>query len=95
MIEFDANIVDVFANVLEKGKRNIMILDKSAIYPTSGGQQHDTADLVIEGIDEPFKIINAEKVGKVVLHILDREIPDWETTKGRKVHVKIDYDRRS
>lgn len=40
-------------------------------------------------------MINAEKVGKVVLHILDREIPNWETIKGRKVHVKIDWERRS
>jgi alanyl-tRNA synthetase len=38
LMHFDAKIVDVFANVLDGGKRNIMILDQSAIYPTSGGQ---------------------------------------------------------
>jgi hypothetical protein len=37
-MHFDAKIIDVFANVLDHGKRNIMILDRSAIYPTSGGQ---------------------------------------------------------
>lgn len=90
LMNFDGKIVDVFANVLDGGKRNIMILDKSAIYPTSGGQQHDTAEVKIEGIEEPFKIVNAEKVGKVVLHIMDRELPNWETLKGRAVHVSID-----
>jgi len=37
-MHFEAKMIDVFANVLDHGKRNIMILDKSAIYPTSGGQ---------------------------------------------------------
>jgi alanyl-tRNA synthetase len=43
--------VDVFANILDHGKRNILILDRSAIYPTSGGQQHDTAEVKVEGLD--------------------------------------------
>jgi len=35
--------------------------------------------------------MNAEKVGKVVLHILNDEIPgDLEQLKGRKVKVQID-----
>jgi len=93
-MHFDGKIVDVFANVLDGGKRNIMILDRSAIYPTSGGQQHDTAEVKIEGIEEPFKIVNAEKVGKVELHILDREIPNWEALKGKTAHVCIDSERR-
>ena len=93
-MHFDGKIVDVFANVLDHGKRNIMILDRSAIYPTSGGQQHDTAEVKIEGIEEPFKIVNAEKVGKVVLHILDRELPNWESLKGKTAHVCIDAERR-
>lgn len=91
----DAKVVDVFANVLESGKRNILIVDRSAVYPTSGGQQHDTAVIKIEGIEEPFKMINAEKVGKVVLHILDRELPTAEELKGKSVHIEIDSDRRS
>jgi alanyl-tRNA synthetase len=94
LYEFDANVVDVFANVLDKNKNNILILDRSAIYPTSGGQQHDTAKVKIEGLDIDFSIINAEKVGKVVLHILDKEIPDVESVKGKKVHVAIDAERR-
>lgn len=95
MMEFDASIIDVFKNIQEKDRHNILILDRSAIYPTSGGQQHDTGVLRIEGLDIEFQIINAEKVGKVVLHILDKELPDPESLKGKKVHVKIDQDRRN
>jgi alanyl-tRNA synthetase len=68
--------VDVFQNLVEGpnfGKHNILILDQSAIYPTSGGQQHDTGSLFL--LDTEYKIINAEKVGRVVLHILDKDLP--------------------
>jgi alanyl-tRNA synthetase len=80
---------------LDGGKRNILIVDRSAVYPTSGGQQHDTAIVKVEGIDEPFKMINAEKVGKVVLHILDRELPPADQLKGKTVHMEIDANRRA
>lgn len=90
MYEFDAKVIDVFTNVLDHNKRNILILDRSAIYPTSGGQQHDTGVVRIEGIDEEYSILNAEKVGKVVLHILDKELPDLDTIKGKTVNIKVD-----
>lgn len=38
MKEFDATILDVFNNVLQNNQPNIVILDRSAVYPTSGGQ---------------------------------------------------------
>jgi Ser-tRNA(Ala) deacylase AlaX len=76
LFQFDAKVIEIFQNLLDKNKNNILILDRSAIYPTSGGQEHDTATLKIEGLDIEFKIVNATKVGKVVLHILDKEIPD-------------------
>jgi Ser-tRNA(Ala) deacylase AlaX len=75
LYEFDAKVLDVFANVMDGYKRNILILDQSAIYPTSGGQQNDVGTIEIEGVEGIFNIINAEKVGKVVLHMLDRELP--------------------
>ena len=95
LLEFDCTVVDVYANVLEQNKKNILIVDRSAVYPTSGGQQHDTAFVHVEGIEDHFKIINAEKVGKVVFHYLDRELPSIEELRGKKVHMKIDGVRRS
>jgi alanyl-tRNA synthetase len=52
-MEFDGSILEVFANVTQKNIPNILILDRSAIYPTSGGQQHDNGTLSIEGIETP------------------------------------------
>jgi hypothetical protein len=34
--------------------------------------------------------VNAEKVGKVVLHYLDKDVPPLEEILNKKVHVVID-----
>ena len=94
-MEFSAEVVDVFNNVLQQNRPNLLILDRSAVYPTSGGQQHDNATVVFEGSDEVYNIIDAVKVGKCVLHTLDKELPgDKDSYKGKKVEVKIDAERR-
>ncbi len=57
---------------------------------------HDKGIIRIEGLDIDFHLKNAEKVGRVVLHILDKDIPgDVAALKGKKVHVKIDELRRN
>jgi alanyl-tRNA synthetase len=95
MKEFDATILDVFNNVLQNNQPNIVILDRSAVYPTSGGQQHDTATMKILGCAGEYKVVDAIKVGKCVLHILDRPLEGYiEMFKGKQVHVKIDWERR-
>jgi len=95
VMNFDAKICAIFQNVLQKNIPNIVILDKSAIYPTSGGQQHDTGILKIEGIDKEYKIIDAVKVGKCVLHTIDTPLEgDLDSFKGKSVTVKIDPERR-
>jgi alanyl-tRNA synthetase len=96
LMKFEANIVAVFKNALSKNREsNIVILDRSAIYPTSGGQEHDTGVMKIAGCVGEYKIVNAVKVGKVVLHTLDRPLPGYvEMFKGKKVTVTIDDARR-
>ena len=37
LVDFDAEIIEVFANIQPKNARNIVILDRSAFYPTSSG----------------------------------------------------------
>lgn len=37
LMEFNGTVLEVFANQLEDNKRNLVILDRSAFYPTSGG----------------------------------------------------------
>lgn len=91
--KFEGKIVDVFLNLGKEylNKRNIVILDKSAFYPTSGGQLHDTGLMEIKG--ETYKVVNCEKVGNCTLHILDKEVPEGDL-KGVVVLGKIDMDRR-
>ena len=37
-MNFDATVIEVFKNVKQNNAANIVIFDKSAVYPTSGGQ---------------------------------------------------------
>jgi len=93
--DFTANIVDVFVNLGEGDLRNtlnIVILDKSLFYPTSGGQSNDTGILRIG--DEVYNVINVEKVGKCNLHILDRPLVDGKSNIGKEVSASIDQKRR-
>jgi len=100
--KFEAEVVEVFLNQLDHNKRNLVILNQSAFYPTSGGQLHDTGSLEIQGVGE-FEVIDCIKVGKCVLHVLDRELPapqeDEETKEeismiGKSVRGKINMQRR-
>ncbi len=50
LYEFDAKVVTILQNVENKVKgTNIVILDRSAFYPTSGGQVNDLGTMEIEG----------------------------------------------
>lgn len=91
---FRAKVIDIFHNIKDQNKRNIVILDRSAFYPTSGGQEHDTGTLTINGVK--YDVVDAEKVGKCVLHILDRELEHSnEDVLGKEVAGTIDEARRS
>ena len=74
-MDFTGQIIEVFANQLEENKRNLVILDQSSFYPTSGGQAHDIGTMTIEGFDVVFNVIDVLKVGKCVLHKIDQELP--------------------
>ena len=79
-IEFDANVTEVDFNK----DRSIVTLDRTAFYPTSGGQPHDTGMLggvaVVDVID-----LNNGTVGHVI---------NGAVTIGHKVHGRIDWARR-
>ncbi len=94
--DFDATILEVMENKSDKNfkkKNNIVILDRSCFYPTSGGQQHDTGFMFIG--EEKYEVLNVEKVGKCSLHILDRELQgDAKSYIGKAVHGQIDLSKR-
>ncbi len=78
--EFDATVVKVEENKIE--------LDRTAFYPTSGGQPHDTGVLV-RG-NEVFNVVDVVKDKGKIIHIVDRE----GFKEGDKVRGKIDWERR-
>ncbi len=73
---FDARVIDV--------RESAVALDRTAMYPTGGGQPHDTGQM--NGIH----VINVRKENSLVWHTLDGELPNL----GDTVNVTIDWDRR-
>ncbi len=74
--EFDATVTAV------DGQR--VALDRTAFYPTGGGQPHDTGTLDLVAVSE------VRKEGEHVWHTVDGDPP----AVGATVHGVIDWDRR-
>jgi misacylated tRNA(Ala) deacylase len=74
--EFDATVTVV------DGER--VALDRTAFYPTGGGQPHDTGTL------GRARVTSAKKEGDLVWHTLDGSVP----AEGERVHGEVDWDRR-
>ena len=92
-MDFEGKVIAVFNNVLKQNRKNLIILDQSCFYPTSGGQQHDTGKITIEGLGE-FEVLDVTKVGKSVLHLIDKDIPEDLDIVGRKVVGQVNLERR-
>ena len=92
MYRFEGKVVGVLQNAQDKQKgKNIILLNRSAFYPTSGGQVHDTGFIKCEG--ETYAVTSVEKVGKCFLHHLDKEVD--ESMIGKEVEGEIDEERRT
>ena len=80
LIEFDA----VVREIVKRGDRWVATLDRTAFYPTSGGQPFDTGTL------EEAKVVDVfDQEDGTVGHALDRELQKHSRVRGR-----IDWDRR-
>jgi alanyl-tRNA synthetase len=77
--EFDAQVLRVDRH---EGRR-VAVLDRTAFYPTSGGQPFDTGRLGGAGV---LEVLDAED--GTVLHVIDAEIAVGP------VHGRIDWERR-
>jgi alanyl-tRNA synthetase len=84
LYEFDAHVVDS----LELAGRHAVVLDRTAFYPTSGGQVHDTGKLKIDGREVAVVEVADEEDGRV-LHFTDAAV-----ATGTAVHGSIDAVRR-
>jgi alanyl-tRNA synthetase len=90
LYEFDAEVVNVPATA---DSRLAVILDRTAFYPTSGGQLFDTGWIrPCDATDGKLRVIEViETEDGEVLHILDNSP---SLAKGARIHGLIDVERR-
>ena len=79
---FEATVVEV----LEVEGSPAVVLDRTLFYPTAGGQPHDTGTL---GGARVVRVLEAEKHGDTLIHVLDRPL-----AAGARVEGAIDWPRR-
>jgi misacylated tRNA(Ala) deacylase len=90
--EFDATVTEV------DGQR--VALDRTAFYPTGGGQPHDTGTLEVarapgegqapETGPRRLEVIKVKKEGDLVWHTVEGDPPE----AGATVHGEVDWERR-
>ncbi len=76
LTDFDATVVDV--------REGAIALDRTAFYPTGGGQAHDTGTLAGAAVTD------VRKEGSLVWH----SVADAAVSVGDTVHGVLDWDRR-
>jgi alanyl-tRNA synthetase len=89
LYDFDANVVDVVL-ASETEPRPALILDRTAFYPTSGGQIFDTGWIAV-GKHQARVVEVTQAEDGTVYHFLD-ELPDVHP--GMPAHGTIDANRR-
>jgi len=72
-------------------KDKYVCLDKTAFYPTSGGQEHDIG--TIEHNKNVYNVVDSFKYGNVIVHVLDNDV-ESDIDIGDKVKVKINFETR-
>src|SRR3954471_6643940 len=91
LLEFDAEVVE-FAS---QGDRIRVVLDRSAFYPTSGGQLHDTGWLGSPTDEVRLQVVEvAEAPDGSVLHFIDPAGLQVGIARNSLLHFVIDRDRR-
>ncbi len=78
-MEFDATVVSSDAS----GDRFHVVLDRTAFYPTSGGQPFDTGTL------GGARVLDVEDDNGTIRHVVDAPLP-----AGQSVHGRVDWARR-
>ncbi|MGA9308508.1 MAG: DHHA1 domain-containing protein [Candidatus Sulfotelmatobacter sp.] len=86
LYDFDAEVRSVVVT-----PRPAVILDRTAFYPTSGGQIHDTGSIVFS--DAKFRVTEVvDTEDGHIVHYLDAPLKD--VTPGTRIRGEIDADRR-
>ena len=81
--EFEAEVVSV-----KDGK--YVVLDKTAFYPKSGGQPHDTGTFTRISDNKEFNVVFAGKFSGEISH----EVSEEGLQQRDKIKARIDWDKR-
>ncbi len=84
LYDFEARVVDSFA----REGRDVVVLDRTAFYPTSGGQVHDLGVFTADGKQIAVTEVADEEDGRI-LHFAAAPI-----AVGTQVHGRVDAARR-
>jgi alanyl-tRNA synthetase len=84
LYDFDARVVEA----LERDGKHAVVLDRTAFYPTSGGQVHDLGVLTAEGKQIAITEVADEEDGRI-LHFAAASL-----SAGTQVHGSVDAARR-
>ena len=84
----DAYLRSFDAQVQEVTPEGGVVLDRTALYPTGGGQPHDLGELSWDG--GSAAVVEVRKSGANVVHVLDGAPPP----PGARVHGEVDWERR-
>ncbi|HLK54600.1 MAG TPA: DHHA1 domain-containing protein [Candidatus Angelobacter sp.] len=84
LYDFDAKVVEV----LDRGGRPAIVFDRTAFYPTSGGQVHDLGVLLADGKQIAISDVADEEDGRI-LHFAAESLP-----AGTQIHGSVDANRR-
>lgn len=84
LYDFDARVVEAFA----RDGRHAVVLNRTAFYPTSGGQVHDLGTLTADGQQIAITEVADEDDGRV-LHFASEPL-----AVGMQVHGAVDSARR-
>src|SRR5438270_902718 len=84
LYDFDARVVEA----LERDGKHAIVLDRTAFYPTSGGQVHDLGRLQADGRQIAITEVSDDEAGRV-LHFASEPL-----AIGTQVHGSVDAVRR-
>ncbi len=78
-----------FDAVVIRSAGTALVLDRTAFYPTSGGQLNDTGKIIAGGNE--YRVVDVREESGGVLHILDRE---FDAEPGDAARGMLDWERR-
>jgi misacylated tRNA(Ala) deacylase len=85
----DSYLKEFTAKVIEENiDDNAIVLDRTAFYPTGGGQPCDMGEIVFD--DKTSQVIKVKKLNGEIWHFLQGELPAINS----EISGEIDWDRR-